>query len=73
MVVGRRDMYSRSQKFHQDLHLFTNCLAVGKKMEVLKELLASTEHGGQRVANLFVPWAMKHQRRRQQHKYSKVG
>ena len=47
MVVGRRDMYSRSLKFHQDLHLFTNCLAVGKKMEVLKELLASTVYGGQ--------------------------
>ena len=81
-MVGRRDMYSRSHKFLQDLHLFTNCLAVGENVKFLKELSASTTHGGQSVAKLSVPWPMKSvldcsfsdtERGRQQHKYFKVG
>ena len=81
-MVGRRDMYSRSHKLLQNLHLFTNCLAVGENVKFLKELSASTTHGGQSVAKLSVPWPMKSvldcsfsdtKRGRQQHKYFKVG
>ena len=58
-MVGRRDMYSRSHKLLQNLHLFTNCLVVGENVKFLKELSASTTHGGQSVAKLSVPWPMK--------------